>query len=804
MSIIAALVDSSISDKYKSPETPYFVPQQEKVDPKDKNTPQYCAKICKAAFSALMRNRHSLPAYYYSKINILRNYLHGNQDEAYYINLIKKSDPQGATLTVTDQYNNTYNKQAQMEGYEHLQPQIVSSMPAIRQAIQGLFSDYDEYSFVQTIDDESGKMEEEAVAKAFADITLKPFTDQLNQMGVPIVNEPEFPLDTTKEELDIYKDMGGFKAKWAEGLEQIIFFTQKQSDWDTVMKRKYIDDYLALNFCMAREVYDNERDICRWEYVDPANATIQYSTDRLFGDAEKGGYFTLEKISKLVKLGFDSEELRKTAKQYSGMYDNARLEDTGFSTPTKVQTDRILDFRVPVFHYYWIETDVKRRLKTKHPYGEKSVDLSLHDEIRPLSDYQVKKGMSQKEVKTRIRRTYKCSWVVDTEMVYDFGILENQARKSKKEPQIPLRAYKEVTTNTDQLFGSIVEHVIPFLDRQQLLWLKYQDALMKAHPGGYMINWRLLQNLENGGKAINPLEAFEMFWKYGRGIYADTAYDGKYEGGAVLPISQIPGNYGELLAVLSNEMEYIKGQIRDYTGIDPTTVGVSAQGNTATEVSLAKQGTNNILRPMLKAIFTLKGELANYTSRSVQLNIKNKKECYDAYTKVVGEDVTKLLLNLERDGVDYGMYMEAKPSDEEVASLIEAANAAMATGRDGESQIDLGQWMYLQERIMNGGNIKKLRRDVAFMIRKKKEEDHQMKLERERVQAQAQAEVVQMTNQAKQQESQMKAQADILLQDKKTKDQIMIDKNNSDLSIKEQVILKKLEAESEEDGKSEV
>ena len=353
MSIIATLADSGKFTKYKTgDESQYTLPQQEKIPAEKKNTPEYCSTICRSAFNTLMRNRNSIPSTDYSRIQILRDYLTGSQDENYYLNLLKSNDPDSSS-GMTGDINDINSKSAKMGGYDHLSTQIVSSMPAIRQAIQGLFSDYDEYSFVNTIDQEAGELENRALAETYADIQLKPFTDQLNQLGVPIANESQFPQDVTLEELEIYKEMGGFKAKWAEGIEQLIFFTQKQSDWDDLMKRKFIDDYLATNFVMAREVYDEEQNICKWEYVDIANATIQYSGDRLFGDAEYAGYFTLEKISKLSAKGFDSDELRKAAKVYTGLFENERIPENHFNNPTKVSTDRIMDFRIPVFHYYW-------------------------------------------------------------------------------------------------------------------------------------------------------------------------------------------------------------------------------------------------------------------------------------------------------------------------------------------------------------------------------------------------------------------------------------------------------------------
>jgi len=799
MSIISNLHKSGrFEKKYITNGEQYVTPAQETIPAEKKSTPEYCLSIAQAAFSALMRNKNALPIDYYSRIQILRDYLTGSQNEAYYLNLLKKVDPQSTTQSSTVR-NDVYTKEYQMDGYEHLSTKIVSSMPAIRQAIQGLFSDYDEYAFVTTIDQEAGEMEDKAVAEAMADIFFKPITDAAAQAGVPLGNDTKFPSDTTMDEMLIYKEMGGFKAKWAEGLEQLIFFTQKQSGWDDFIKRSFIDDYLSSAWLMAREVYNKEKDICEWEYINIANATIQYSNDKLFRDAEYAGYFTLEKISKLVALGFSSKELKSAAKTYGGMFDNTTYLETYNNVPTEVIPNKILDFRIPVYHHYWIETDVKRTLKVRNEYGEKNFDIALDAEIKPVSEHRAKKGVSQKERKTKIRRTYRCSWVVDTEMVYDYGVLPNQARKSKKEPKLPFFAYKEITNNTNKMFGSMVENVMPFIDRQQLLWLKYQDALLKAHPGGYMVNYRLLQNLEIAGKNIDPLEAFDMFWKYGRGIYMDTAIDSKYEGGAVLPISQIPGNYGELLAILSQEMEYIKSQIRDYTGIDTTTVGVASEGKTsATEVSMAKQGTNNILRPMIKAIFSMKREMSNYSAKSIQLCIRNIEECYRVYSNVVGADVTDILKKMERDGSEFGMTLEPKPSDTEVQSVIEAANNAMSVGRDGMSQIDLGHWMYIQERIMNGGNLKKLRRDIAFMIRKKQEQDQATVLQREQVQAQEQTKTVQAAAQEKQKEALMQHEMEMELKDKETESQLIIDKNKSDLELKNKIAELALEADMED------
>lgn len=368
-------------------------------------------------------------------------------------------------------------------------------------------------------------------------------------------------------------------------------------------------------------------------------------------------------------------------------------------------------------------------------------------------------------------------------MVYDYGLVPNQYRENKKEPKLPISAYRIIATNENEIFGSMVEKNIPFLNRQQILWLKYQDALSKSHPGGYLINMRLLQNMEIGGKNISPLEAFDMFWRYGRGVYMDTPIGEGYTGGAVLPITQIGGNYGELLSVLANEMKFIKNEIRENTGIDPSSLGVLSEGSSATDISLANRGTGNILKPLQEAIFDVKSGLINIAVNMVQIISKNNKDVYENYIKIVGEDVMDVLVNLDKLGREYGITLEPKPSQEEIQNIIQAANAALSTGRDGASQIDLGQWMYLQERIMNGGNIKKLRRDIAFMIRKKEERDQAMILERERVNGETQAKVAELSNQAKQKEIYMKSEAEIAIKDKEKENKAYLNKQEQELSI---------------------
>jgi len=123
---------------------------------------------------------------------------------------------------------------------------------------------------------------------------------------------------------------------------------------------------------------------------------------------------------------------------------------------------------------------------------------------------------------------------------------------------------------------------------------------------------------------------------------------------------------------------------------------------------------------------------------------------------------------MERDGAEYGMYMDARPSDEEIKLVMIGAEEALSPGRDGKVNIDLSQYMYIIEQIRSGGNIKKLSRDLSFMIRRN--EEMQAQQAQQNVQAQAQAQA-----QMKQQE----AKLDLFKEKAKAVSQIAIDDNQA-------------------------
>jgi hypothetical protein len=787
---------SIIADLYKNNElrtkfsdvSKYNMPMHDEIDPALKQSSDYCMQVTKAGFSALMRDRSALPGSAYEHMQVLRDYGSGNQAEDYYINLLKRNQP-SSKKTMTVGYDTdgvwTDTKEAQRKGLENISTQIVSVATNLKNALQGMFSNYQTTAFAQSVDSGSIEVEEKKMYGVLFDTQNADFLRSMREKyGISLEEDNHFPEDVTLEELQVYKDMGGFRSEWSIAIEELVNYTLKESKWPMHIKRKWVDDVIDLNLIAGICKYDSETGEERLGYLNPENVTAQYSIEQNFDDSDYKGYFTLEKISKLIQKGFNKEELIGAAKRYEYFFGNTRGINWKHVEGSNFFDDQLQNYLVPVFHFYWIDCDVKRQLKTFNKYRIVVNDLEFDAEVKPLSDYRKKQGIEQEEIQTRIRRGYQCSWIVDTDLRYDCGLIPNQARENqKKEPVLPIFIWRGVNTNLNLLFGSVIESIIPFLDNLQLAWLKYQDALVKSTPGGYLINLRLLQNLKMGSREIDPIEAFEMFWKTGRMPYMDTPLGENYKGGAVLPMTRIEGDMGELMAVTANEIHFNLTMIEKMTGINPAPLGQTPDPNQpVTSINLASAGTNNVIAPYMEAIMNMKERMCDYTARRIQLLIRNSEQSRKTYSLIIGERAVRMLKDMERLGSDYGMYMEVRPDSQEIETLVRAAEEALSPGRDGKIQINLSQYMYIIEQIRSGGNLKKLTRDLSFMIRRNEKEQARVAQANVRAQAEQQA-------QMKQQET----QTDLVKKKADTDSQITIDNNQAKNSEREKMLEANLE-----------
>lgn len=748
----------------------YSFPNQLLTDPKAKDA-DYHKSYCEAIYSAHIQNKTSLRWDWFDSAQILRDYGTGTQSEDYYLEQMEgENNGITASETLTQAFSDRKSQgQRDRKGYKNLNTKIISVARNLKSVIHGMFEEQEQDIFVNCVDPKSDEYEENAKWEAYIEATMsKEFQMHEEMAGLtPTQNQTNFSDDVTPEELDQYKALGGFKANWAIAMEELLKYTSIVSDWDMNIKRKYIDDMLDLNIIAGRCVYDSEDMKLKWEYIDPATFVIQYSKERDFSDAEFAGYYKIEKISDLVNKGFSADELRPVAQRFSEQFGNpAKSEWEKYDQPSNNGTFRWFDFRVPVLHASWIDTDVDKKLKITTKYGKtKTVPLGWEEAPQPLRQRDIDRGYQQEVVNTNIRYVYSASWVIGSNLVYDYGKMKNQARKSKKKPMLPFFCYRGITTNQNVVFGSLIESVIPHLDALQLAWLKLQDGMAKAFPDGMAINLRLLNGLNMAGQKISDAKAVEMFKKTLVFPYMDVTPGQSYRGGDVLPLHKIPGGVGAILQEAIQVMQMNLQMIERITGISPNVLGSMSTGQqTATETQASVRGSMAVLQPYLNGIFNMKEKLAMGTVRMAPIYFRNIKGLAKQYYSIIGSQDAEFIKQVDKVGIEYGLSLEARPSVEDRQELIQYIQVAIQPGRNGEAQLDVAQGMKLIGRIKSGSNIKQLWMEAEMMIKKEQRRKLMERNQAIQLQGQQNMQLKQAEMQGRAQEEQKKVLGDMAKQ----------------------------------------
>jgi hypothetical protein len=793
--MIKDLVDS-YRDKYIG-EGAYPFPSQINTNPEKKLFKEYLVQQARAMFSAHMRGATAINCEDFSYIDELRSYGSGNQDTNKYVNQIYAYDSSTTSSRVID--NNGIDtgagtSQGSKKGYGHINQEIVSPAPKIRNMFIGMLEAMEQDIFVNNIDEDSGAKEEVMKNKAFLEAALYPKYKEMQKMlnVDDDIFKPQLPQDITIQELEYFQLAGGFKLNYARIMEKLLKYTEKSSRWQSTIKKKFTADIIDLNLCAGMCKYDTSTQQDRWQYIDPKYLIAQYSTEDDFNDMEYAGYLQLEKISNLIEKGLDRDTLKNLSRKYCGMFTNP--DDKVWNKHNNnvyAKGDWFYDYRVPVFHAYWFDTDVKKRLKVKNKYDKERIfDLAWDEEVRPITKKQQGEGIEKSEFKTRIKNIYQVSWIIDSDECYDGGKMPFQSRKSKAVPELPIKVWRGVATDRNLRFGSIMEYIRPQLDQIQLNWLRLQNSMARATEDMYLLNLRVLSNLKMGGKELNEYEAFSMGIRSGVLPYSDIQMGKRYEGGAVSPITKIEGTSLEGVMRYMNIINSHIQMIHEFLGISPEQVGGIEEDSSVAQARMASMGSNNINRSFISGVFNMKQGLAELSSRRIQLLCKYNKTAQNSYSKVVGKQDVNVLGEAVRMGVEYGINLEPRPEAAEREELKQLVINAMQTGREGIAQIELDQAMYILEQLHGDGNIKEMRMKLSFEIKRAREEREAQQQRNIILQGQQTQQLEQVKQQSDIQKKQLDVQGEIAVENVKSQNDIKLERLKGNIKFKQDLAQK--------------
>lgn len=717
------------------------------LNPKEKEKSEYNLAWARSIYSMHVRNKSGIPFDQLFEWDEQRYYGRGMQRKDKYKQIVFTEDvsTDETFVTATGQIKSTLEERR--KGWKNVNDDIVSVAPKIKDVFHGLFDNQDFEISADAIDLNSGAAKDRAKYGLLAQsLFAKEYARVRQVAGIPNQQKDFIPRNIT--ELEMFEAAGGFKLQITKVMEKILKHTFEISDWDHVLKKKMLDDVLDIGYVALRVQYDPDTYKTRVRYADPATLAIQYSKEDDYENSDWAGYYTEYTISELQQYGYSREELEKLAYDFSSKLGNPTTDAwDGYNKANSLGGWDYDFYKIPVYECEWIDADINKYLEWKSSKGK--------DRIKPVEFDVDESKYTKKSVKaTSERIVRKARWIIGTDKVFDYGIAHDQIRP---QPSKPILSYRVVKVTENPIFRRLK----PILDKIQLAWLRYQNALIMSAGGGWAINLRLLNNLEIGGRKLKVGDVLRMMRQNNVLFFSDTPIHGQYQGGAVNPVTPLPSMLKDEIANAIQEFEYSIKQVEHITGLTPVALGGTPEeraGKATTELSFA--ATQNVMRPIMGNIMLLKQRGAESAMLHAQMLVRDNKKSYQAYADVVGEMDVATLKSAIHDGARYGIKLRAKPTEQEWAYINALVQEAISLGRDGVKSMEISDALMIEEMKSNGMNLSEVRRYLTYKIQQYKDEQQQRALQTQQLQQNAAAQLEQQKSQSEAQGKQFDAKAD--------------------------------------------
>ena len=686
-----------------------FERPSEDINPFQKqNSDKYSRSWLQHIYSAHVKGSTGINQKLISRIDYLRSFAHGKQDPNIYKQYFDAEENSGtngqayATDTTSENDISAQNK-ARVHYMDVDFNDIFSPAPKYINNIIGRFIKINIGSTVKAIDEKSGTEKEDAMWGTWARSYIKVKMDEIDKVrGIEPVDTGE-ALPESLEELDMYNKMGKFKTRYERAMEESLSFTAELSEQPEIQK-KVVTDILTANIGATETVIDRYDGFVKYEYVDPRDLIIEYSSKDMFDKSTYYGYIKNFRLAdlreKLPKL--TEEELRALASNYTGQYGNPNEVVEAFDEITA--SFKYDNFTIPVLKGAWITTDKHMHTTRTLKNGETITSRTEGDDVgKP----RIRNGKGRKTYPLYIKTVYEGHLVLGTDYVFDYGRMTDIPFDfSKKTVRLPINVYK--------IKGkSIIESMIPMLNQVQMTYLKLQNAIAKAPPPGLKIDIGKNKSITMGGKDYGPLELITLRTHTGNMIYDSTMEDGQIAPGfgASDPgkaIEELSGGLGTAIneAILSWEMAF--NAISDLTGIDRASSVTSQPARTsASETRIAAAGTSDTLNPILDAW----KHIVKRGSENAALRIQSRCSVKNSpYVAIIGRaGVQAIAAAAGKPPIKWGIIIRAQATDEEKADALAGAIEAMKGGI-----LSYSQYLFVKDTLDSGGGLNQVQQYIAY------------------------------------------------------------------------------------------
>ena len=636
---------------------------------------------------------------------------------------------------------------------------------------------------LQGIDSKSLTNKEDAKYELLKKMLFKKALDepirQMTEGQVQPMGDEELPEN--KEELETYMSLT-YKQDLEIAMEKAIDYILEVNDYEEIQKR-VIRDLIENKKAGVRVYYDGNNAI-RIRYVDIEYLVHTRTSDPQFGDVTYFGevvFMTIQEIRRM-NPSIPEEDLMNIAKHSAGKFGNRKWNNTNDIIDGQIYQDYD-DYRVEILDFYVKSIDFQNYEKKDSSYGNFFVNE------KDLNYKIPKNSKKNRELMTKEHEvSYEGLWCIGTNHLITYGRSKNMVSPLEDGEYMPILLPQYIMVCPGNRHGktrSLVSRMIPHSDKLMLCNLNIQNLLANASPPGLSVDISAMHDLKiSNKKSMTPLEMIKLYRQSGVILYNGMGEDGQPRN--MRPVEPLSGGISDSLVQYLNIYNQELENIRNLTGLAPVDASTPQKNALIGVQKLAIQQSNNSTRELQEAFVNVLKRIALQSTRMVQ-DLNNFGGNLSYLENVIGKYPTSLLgMHKDKTLAHYGVFVKAKPSEEEKYELSNSIQKAVESG-----QITVADEITLK-------NIDNLKEAEAFLkqtiIRnqaKKMADEQQMY----QAKSQADAQASQQATQVKMQLEQAKLQAQIQLEQTKAQIQKDLDaqKFEQQKALKELDNLHKLE-----------
>lgn len=522
----------------------------------------------------------------------------------------------------------------------------------------------------------------------------------------------------------------------------------------------------------------NDNGNARFRECDPSCVIMSYCKNADFSDKIYCGEIKLEPVASL-KEHFTNEQMKKIeAAAISGQ----AFVNNDYDNLNERLNVEVLHLEVKTWNKVGWERYINK-------YGNKVVKDARYEDFTDEKKSKLEVDVDGKIQKRFYSKTvecwYKISWIIGTDLYYNEGKVLNQ-KNPKDDMSSSESSYHFQAVNFHNMKAQgMMERLKPIIDEFQLTILNIQDFKNKWLPYIAEIDFDAIESVAfgDGNSVWTPEKILETVFrnralvKRGRDI-ANYNINGK-------AVEIHTTGMAAELTPLMNDLERLKQEARDVTGLNESTDASGAPERKGKFVSqLEEQATNNALYPMMFAEKMLLQSLAKgVLMRQIQAV---KYGNVEGIATSLGDNTVKFIkVTPDIKNHIWSIKIEDRPTNDEINMLMEQMGLAQSSDLLEPQDISM---------IKSMDNIKQMEQMLAYRVSKRKEERRMEAMQNTQQAGQVQQQSAIVSSEEKRKEIQLeydlKLRNDMAIKDKEleiAKLKLMYEARNTDVAASSRV-----------------